>query len=1032
MVDAVVGVVALLSSMVNLASPLSPKKRKKSADMAESPPKRVTRARTKANEVSESGIRTAKITTASAKAAALSKTPIKPPKATKRRTRADEAVKDDTAPLQEISSKVEIESSKTRGRPKRTAETGTSQIVATADTLSRTRSRLEKPINDGDDIFQPVPKPKGRPRKAIGSVVQEVETKSVEVSKAAPTPAVKVTRGRAATASTKLSNSSISKPAVNRKTVSFKDNAQQDQENRPMPIKATGKSDPKPTGFKAKPIRKPVVTNKGNTRGKKLAETKPIHVEETANTEPILPLSPKKVKQVAKSSSIGSEDELCGQQTPMKTLNKSPIKAPLSVKARHHESVSKLDIESTADVTSPVKELSSSILTSPARRLPPSTFKDALKDSPRKFNIGSSITQPLFSGSQPALKASLLQSPARRAASPTRAAAPALLGQTFMAVPVMDAAMASKQTNTFKLPVFTPHKFTRNPTGAARSVGRPVQPREFTMAEREAQTERPMKLQRMTVAKGDVQNNGSGVFDRTEGRSEQSDISPGGLMQETPSKTTTIPAAPTAPSNMLQSPPTSPVDTDTLRQVDSVQTSKEPVNETSGEPENGGLMSNPNTVDSFNTQAFTLASPALRYTPEDSESEDELHSPSKSPTASPLQNFNISTKDFGAFDTPTPGHSSRVTRSRRGCQSTDDITASINKPVSMTPLATQLSSWLASSPEKQSSKDVRSQSRGIFSPAGSTLFSGLDRVSTPASSGSPLKSTFFEDEMAVLDQQNTVSPETQSDEGEEDHMNLDAVHNSQESEQYGDENAIPIDPQLRSMQDVSHVPTQTCTPARVFQSNPREIHTVSKVPLRAAADESPLKTSRKRSRTFSGALAVVSEPQLTAHQRSDAIVPDPGALTPTRVLAESMLSPSEAGAAGRVFANDPSTPRPDTWSSLGTPMWTVRKGADAHILRGAVVYVDVHTTEGADASAIFIELLTQMGAKCVKQWNWNPRVSVVGPFEGNQTPSSDESVPSGKVGITHVVFKDGGKRTLEKVRESKGLVSCVGVSWVLE
>jgi hypothetical protein len=97
-------------------------------------------------------------------------------------------------------------------------------------------------------------------------------------------------------------------------------------------------------------------------------------------------------------------------------------------------------------------------------------------------------------------------------------------------------------------------------------------------------------------------------------------------------------------------------------------------------------------------------------------------------------------------------------------------------------------------------------------------------------------------------------------------------------------------------------------------------------------------------------------------------------------------------------------------------------------LKGAVVFVDVHTTEGADASAVFVELLGQMGARCVKTWNWNPN-SVTSPEAGSADQSSNGS---SKIGITHVVFKDGGKRTLEKVRESKGVVLCVGVGWVLE
>jgi hypothetical protein len=85
------------------------------------------------------------------------------------------------------------------------------------------------------------------------------------------------------------------------------------------------------------------------------------------------------------------------------------------------------------------------------------------------------------------------------------------------------------------------------------------------------------------------------------------------------------------------------------------------------------------------------------------------------------------------------------------------------------------------------------------------------------------------------------------------------------------------------------------------------------------------------------------------------------------------------------------------------------------------VFVDVHTSEGADASGLFVELLAQMGARCVKTWAWNP-----------SSPPHDGAGSQSRIGITHVVYKDGGKRTLEKVRESNGVVQCVGVSWVLE
>jgi hypothetical protein len=142
-----------------------------------------------------------------------------------------------------------------------------------------------------------------------------------------------------------------------------------------------------------------------------------------------------------------------------------------------------------------------------------------------------------------------------------------------------------------------------------------------------------------------------------------------------------------------------------------------------------------------------------------------------------------------------------------------------------------------------------------------------------------------------------------------------------------------------------------------------------------------------------------------------------------------------------------------------------RPGLNPRLLSGAVVYVDVYTAEGADASGVFVELLQQMGARCVKQWNWNPNSAAAAAASaaataaaasassasfGTATAATPAAKPTdsatavttttkstttpghAKIGITHVVFKDGGRRTLEKVRESKGAVRCVGVSWVLD
>ena len=80
-------------------------------------------------------------------------------------------------------------------------------------------------------------------------------------------------------------------------------------------------------------------------------------------------------------------------------------------------------------------------------------------------------------------------------------------------------------------------------------------------------------------------------------------------------------------------------------------------------------------------------------------------------------------------------------------------------------------------------------------------------------------------------------------------------------------------------------------------------------------------------------------------------------------------------------------------------------------LHGVVAFVDVRTADGDDASAPFVESLKNLGAKVVKQWTWN----------GEELD---------KIGITHVIFKEGGPRTLWKVKCAKGAVKCVGLAWI--
>ncbi|KAB5584795.1 hypothetical protein GE09DRAFT_1068264 [Coniochaeta sp. 2T2.1] len=222
---------------------------------------------------------------------------------------------------------------------------------------------------------------------------------------------------------------------------------------------------------------------------------------------------------------------------------------------------------------------------------------------------------------------------------------------------------------------------------------------------------------------------------------------------------------------------------------------------------------------------------------------------------------------------------------------------------------------------------------------------------------------------------------------------------SEASQEYGDENAIPIDPTLM-------VPP--VTPQRNV-TGLREFHTVSKVPLKPADDSTPRPKVKRRGHSISR--LPVQRPN-QGLQRNATVISNSTTKQSTQI--ENVETEERRESA------PPTTPAKSEWSTAGTPARTLRRDLDPALLRGAVVFVDVHTSDGADASGIFVELLAQMGARCVKTWSWNP-----------SSPPQDSAQQS-KVGITHVVYKDGGKRTLEKVRESNGVVQCVGVSWVLD
>ena len=1002
--------------MVSTAGTINSKKRKQQGDMAESPPKRVTRARAKANEDSELGI---KITTASARAGAGSKTSAKVTRTAPRKAQ-EVVLKADKNEHQAEAKVTSKESVKTRGRPKKTAVEPKASTTTKKPTL-RTRSRQEPLTKDPPETEPEASITKAQPKKDNKKSLRGT-TQNKDVS-AETEPSVKATRSRAPIAKVKASTVSTAKPSVPKKKVTFQDETYQDKENVPVLVEAIKQQEHKATGLGAKPVRKPV-TAKASMRGKKAIVGKAKSAEVQPVEEEVKPLSPKKVTQVAKSSSTSSDDELCGDKTPVRALSKSPIKPPTS--NLRNLSIPASKGEESASPESPTKLPAVSTIISPARRPPPSPFKDCLKVSPRRINIVDAVNaKRSFGQSQTPQKFSLIKSPARRPMSPSKALVLGSPGKSIISIPVVDAATASKATNSFSLPAFTPRKFQSSPLRADKSTARPVKVHRITPAELEAQAE----PERVSV---DGEDNLVVVEDSLADPLRQS------VLGEPWVSSNAEVALAVEDQSLFGSP------------MEGVENTKAadpnlPAEMTSSilDPAVARGTTPPGGPD-LGVNVLSVRSPAFRPTLEDSDSEDELQSGVPKPMVSPLQKYNVSTKDFATCGTPTPAIGFQTPKGAVETRSTlqqsrrstlDNHEDSVRKDFSMTPLAVQLSSRLASSPEKQAPGTGEKKRRGIFSPAAPSFSTKSGLASQSAITESPLRTTFFEDEMIVRDQEAASVIDHEVNTVDTEPMTVEASQESHESEEYGDENAVPIDPRLLEEQHTREQTQITCTPARVFQTNPREIHTVSKVPLRPSADDTPLRVTRKRSRSVSTPFGLVDELSRPTIGRSVSVIsysPE-CAVAP---LGEQEPTPKRRTSSEHLVLQPPSTPSQDAWSSFGSPIRTIRKGADARILRGAVVYVDVHTTEGADASGIFVELLTQMGAKCVKQWNWNPSngfsVTSPDPIQNEGSPSFNASASSQKVGITHVVFKDGGKRTMEKIRESKGLVLPVGVGWVLE
>ena len=275
---------------------------------------------------------------------------------------------------------------------------------------------------------------------------------------------------------------------------------------------------------------------------------------------------------------------------------------------------------------------------------------------------------------------------------------------------------------------------------------------------------------------------------------------------------------------------------------------------------------------------------------------------------------------------------------------------------------------------------------------------------------------------------------------------------SEASQEYGDENALPIDPALSGSNSTVHFTPDT--PQRPVLV--RTLHTFCKTPLKPADDQSLPRAVKQRSAgTMSRLSAWETQHRRRAMRNGSIATCSPSTEKSVCSFKTKDNASSASVAVSSVICTPPSKNDDAAWSTNVTMVGNPRPDVDPGLLKGIVVFVDVRTSEGADASGIFVDLLTQMGAKCVKSWNWNPNAGI---SSGNRnsiysnvetTPALTEAAgnPNAscssqqchrhqpkeqKLGITHVVYKDGGARTLEKVRESGGVVHCVGVSWVLD
>lgn len=1031
----------------------------------------VTAAATTTKSARAAPSKSATSSTAASKAKVVTTT-----RATKRKTRSDED-EDDQA---NADKRAMNKPARTRGRPKKVVEPEPqpepeAEVDDTsATTVRATRGRAKKTVattTTATTTVTPATTPKEEPVKTTRTGTRTRKTATTTATEdnnaeSSEKPAKKTTRARAASKSkaapgvitTTVSTeptpglkSAISRPAskmggIIKKTVTFQEREKENLLPTTAP-KGKGKAAELATGMRAKPVRKPVAGGR-TTRASARSGT-------TSEKRDKSPLSPKKdAENLSLSRDIDSDDELATlEKTPFKPLMKCPVKPPNSAKKHELQPPTK-DKDGDSEETS--EPASQTALGSPARRPPSSSpWKETMKSPAKKVEAIPSL---IFSSkndqhaAQSPSKTSTLQSPAKRPQMPIQSLQPpsheSAEGARSPVKMSLLQSPAKRPASPFKL-----HGPPAQPLG--ENPGRLFAPKASLMEEKVATTTE--EVQEDPSENPEEMEDDIELELEVDEQHEETDVQP-----ESPSQvafngrlSAVLPrhADPALRDNPL------PVENVDIPQPEPVQveqdrTEEQPIMEAEGielpdDPMDIDVPSHvdvPSPAPTTPPQSPRIINPAFGLRAKDldddiSDSEDELANSGKMLCRyqdDTTLSFNgvPATPTPGTFKTPRSGMpSSAVKAASRAIRS-----VSKSSRFGFTPLAGQLSEWKASSPQKASAAVETSSPE--FKDEG---FSMLKEHDTAPAEFTPSKSLFDEEMKIRADMETQAAMEAaleadiaaKFDEPEFDDVSitkedidlaaeanemslmeqsqLDDVKESrpyddsisEASQEYGDENAVPIDPALLGP-NTGGRRLGPVTPLRPFA--PRAFHTVSKVPLKPADDSSP-KLEIMKHRSASASKLPANRP--TGLFRNATVI----SYSPTKDSGSMDIDEDDE------VQYPPVTPsKTDIWSSMGTPARTPRCDLNTSLLRGAVVFVDVHTSDGADACTLFVELLTQMGARCVKSWPWNP----TSPANANGDASTS------KVGITHIVFKDGGKRTLEKARETGGVVQCVGVGWVLE